>query len=388
MEPNLYIGREQTRVKHLILQKYLESFAHKIGSRWSTLTYVDCFSGPWNVRSNELKDSSFSIALNELRKARDTYAAKNQHLSLRCLFLEKNPEAFKRLQEFARSATDAEVVALNAKLEDSVSEIADFLRQGGSASFPFIFIDPTGWSGFAMDVIEPLLKSDPGEVLINFMTADIRRFVTSPQQQTEQSFLRLFGSKDFKSVVEGLSERDREDALVEEYRRMVALRGHFKFTCSAIILHPESNRTRFHLIYATRHPTGVKVFKDTEKIAMREMEQVRGDARQRKHEQATGSVLFDDFYHDPSYYDALRDRYTLRAKESLLALLRKRRRVPYDESWELVMSFPLTWESDLKEWLKGWTHQLSGERLEFGGMAPRQLVPKYGAGNQLIWQTL
>src|SRR2546425_7018203 len=254
MEPNLYIGREQTLIKHLILRKYLERFAHIIGFNWSTLTYVDCFSGPWDVRSDELKDSSFSIALSELRKAHETHAARNQDLSLRCLFLERNPEAFKRLKEFASSVTDAEVVALNSKLEDSIDKITDFVRRGGSNSFPFIFIDPTGWTGFAMDVIEPLLRFDPGEVLINFMSGDIPRFVTSPQQQTAQSFLRLFGSKEFKAVVEGLSERNREDALVEEYRRIVASRGNFKFTCSAIVLHPKSNRTRFHLIYATRHP--------------------------------------------------------------------------------------------------------------------------------------
>ncbi len=304
MEPNLYIGREQTRVKHLILQKYLERFAHIIGSRWLTLTYVDCFSGPWNVRSNELKDSSFSIALNELRKARETHSAKGRNLSLRCLFLEKNPEAFKRLEDFALGVTDAEVVALNSKLEDSVSDIGDFLRAGGSKSFPFIFIDPTGWTGFAMDVIEPLLRFDPGEVLINFMSGDIPRFVTSPQQQTAQ------------------------------------------------------------------------------KIAMREMEQVRGDARQRKREEATGSVLFADLYHDPSYYDALRQRYTQRANDAVLALLLQSRRVSYDETWELAMSFPLTWESDLREWIGGW---VKDKHLKLSGMLPGQRVLQYGKGNVLLW---
>lgn len=387
MEPNLYIGREQTLVKHLILQKYLERFAHIIGSHWSTLTYVDCFSGPWNVRSNDLKDSSFSIALNELRKARDTHAAKNKILLLRCLFLEKDPEAFARLDKFAGNVTDAEVLPLNLELEEAVADIAKFLRSGGPSSFPFIFIDPTGWSGFAMDVIEPLLQFNPGEVLINFMTGDIRRFVTSPQQQTEQSFLRLFGSKEFKTVIEGLSERDREDKLVEEYRKAVAERGKFKFTCSAIVLHPESNRTRFHLIYATRHPRGVEVFKNAEKIAMREMEQVRGDVRQRKHQQDAQPALLPDMWHDSSYFDSLRQRYTLKAKEAVLALLRARQSVSYDDAWELALSFPLTWESDLKEWLDKWAKQIYGEHVEFAGMSPGQRVPRYGKGNDLLWIT-
>ena len=388
MEPNLYVGREQTLVKHLILQKYLERFAVIIGFRWSTLTYVDCFSGPWNVRSGELKDSSFAIALNELRKARDTHAANNKSLSLRCLFLEKDLEAFTRLKAFADGVTDAEVLPLNLELEEAVEEIAKFMRAGGSNSFPFIFIDPTGWTGFAMDVIEPLLRFNPGEVLINFMTGDIRRFATSPQQQTEQSFLRLFGTKEFKAEVEGLSGIDREDALVGEYRAIVASRGNFKFTCSAIVLHPEFDRTRFHLIYATRHPKGVAVFKEAEKFAMQHMAHLRDSVRERKHEDDAQQSFFPDRWHDSSYFDSLRERYTQKARNAVLALLRTRQRLPYDDAWELALTFPLTWESDLKDWIRFWTKQTSGEGLELAGMLPRQQVPKYGKGNVLIWKHL
>jgi hypothetical protein len=64
-EGELYAGREQTQVKHFVLQKYLERFAHIIGFRWRAITYVDCFSGPWNVGSDELEDSSFAIAYDD-----------------------------------------------------------------------------------------------------------------------------------------------------------------------------------------------------------------------------------------------------------------------------------------------------------------------------------
>src|SRR5215510_3758069 len=105
-EANLYIGREQTLVKHLILRRYLERFAHIIGFTWSSITYVDCFSGPWNVRSDDLKDSSFSIALEELRKARVTHRAKGKDLTLRCFFLEKERGPYARLKQFADQVTD------------------------------------------------------------------------------------------------------------------------------------------------------------------------------------------------------------------------------------------------------------------------------------------
>ena len=34
---------------------------------------------------------------------------------------------------------------------------------------------------------------DPGEVLINLMTKDVRRFIESPEEETQASFDELFG---------------------------------------------------------------------------------------------------------------------------------------------------------------------------------------------------
>jgi three-Cys-motif partner protein len=171
----LYVGREQTLVKHFILQKYLERFAHIVGTHWDTLTYVDCFSGPWNARSDKFEDSSFGIALHELRKARDTHAQRGRKLRLRCFFLEKDADAYSKLDGFAKGIHDAEIKTRNATLEESVKEIVEFARAGGQKSFPFVFIDPTGWTGFEMATISSLLRLNPGEVIINFMTGHIRR---------------------------------------------------------------------------------------------------------------------------------------------------------------------------------------------------------------------
>jgi three-Cys-motif partner protein len=88
-----YFGREQSQVKHFILQRYLSAFANIIGSVWSTISYVDCFSGPWESHATDLSDTSFSIALSELRKARGTLRARGKTLSIRCMFLEKDPGA-------------------------------------------------------------------------------------------------------------------------------------------------------------------------------------------------------------------------------------------------------------------------------------------------------
>ncbi len=386
---DLYTGREQTFVKHFILRNYLERFAIIVGSHWNTLTYVDCFSGPWKVKSEEFKDSSFAIALEQLRKAREIHRERTgRTLQLRCFFLEKTPSAYKRLKHFTDQIDDVVIETKNKKLENAIPDILKFVQGGGPTSFPFVFIDPKGWSGFAMGTITPILRLNPCEVLINFMTEHIRRFIESPQKQTQESFNKLFGSGQYKEKLKGLEEKDREDAFVAAYSENVKQVGAFGYTSSAIVLHPEKNRTHFHLIYATRDPRGIEVFKETEKRAMRIMEKARDEAQKREREERTGQAelgLYSDAVtQDPSvYFRSLRARHVSHARAAVLNLIQTKRQLPYDEAWSTAMIFPLTWESDLKDWIREW--EKDGQ-LEITGMKEKQRVPQLGQNVSLMWK--
>jgi three-Cys-motif partner protein len=386
---DLYARREQTLVKHIILKYYLERFAIIVGSHWDTLTYIDCFSGPWKVKSEKFEDSSFSIALEQLRKARDLHKKQTgKTLKLRCFFLEKTPSAYAKLRQFAGQQDDVIIETKNKKLEDAIQDIEKFVRAGGTTSFPFIFIDPTGWSGFALETITPLLKLDPVEVLITFMTEHIRRFIEWPQKQNQESFIKLFGTSRFKDILKGLEEKDREDAIVTTYSECVKRVGSFGYTSSAIVLHPKKNRTHFHLIYATRDPRGIQVFKDAEKKAMPVMERTRDEAQKRGREERTGQTELGLFSgtvtQDPSeYFRSLRERYLSRARAADLALLQTKKQLAYDEAWSSAMTFPLTWKSDLKNWIQEWEQD---GQLKIMGMKERQRVPKLGEDNCLVWK--
>lgn len=348
--------------------------------------YVDCFSGPWNARSERFEDSSFAIALRELRNARDALAKRgDRNIQLRCFFLEKNRAAYAKLKEFAEGQTDAKIETRNATLEESIPTIVHFVRAGGPKAFPFIFIDPTGWTGFEMETISPLLRMNPGEALINFMTGHIRRFLESPDKETQDSFKRLFGSGAFRAKVQDLAQLEREDAAVEEYTRNAKTVGGFNFGCNAIVLHPEMDRTHFHLIYLTRNPTGVEVFKDAEKKAMEVQEAARAEAQQRKRvaRQGQAELLCSKDLHDSTHYESLRERYLTKARDLVLRALVKNRRLPFDDVWTLALSQPMVWESDLKDWIDEWKQE---RLLEISGMQIRQRVPHRNEANYLIWK--
>ena len=87
---------------------------------------------------------------------------------------------------------------------------------------------------------------------------------------------------------------------------------------------------------------------------------------------------------DPSeYFRSLRDRYVSRARAAVLALLQTKKQLAYDEAWSSAMTFPLTWESDLKDWIREWEQ---GEQLEIMGMKEKQHVPQLGENIRLVWK--
>lgn len=372
----LYYGREQSLIKHVILEKYLQRFAIIVGKHWDEISYIDCFSGPWNSRSEDLSDASFAIALKQLETAQDVvHKSYNKTLSVRCLFLEKDKDAFAHLQQFAADVSNergAIVKALNKNFEAAVPDILRFIQHGRMKTFPFIFIDPTGWTGFAMPVIAPLLQLRPNEVLVNFMTSFVLRFIEADNPQIEAGFEKLFGARDFRTNLSELRGSRREDAVVIAYAEKLAEVGNFPYFSITIVPHPEKDRTHFHLIYATRHPKGIEVFKEAENAVVTGLKELRANVKLRKKETATGqSDLFGaDENSEASYIDGLKSRYATYSKEALLELLGSKGEVSYDIVYATVMRYPLVNIEDLRAWLSEYT--------TIHGLSNKERVPKLG----------
>lgn len=379
MDEQLYEGREQSLIKHLILQRYLERFAFIIGSRWESITYVDCFSGPWKSQSESYEDTSFAIALRQLRAARAGLAEFGHRPRLRALFIERDTEAFRQLQAYVDKVSDIEIKTVNADLEESVDEITEFVRQD-EQTFPFVFIDPKGWSGFALDLIRPLLNLQPCEVLINFMTQHIVRFINN--EASHESFVRLFGSSSFREKLAGTRSEDRVDAAVFEYRNAVSVAGSFDFPGIAAILKPNKDRSHFHLIYLSRSPKGLEVFKGAEKKSMEDMEAARARAELKSRESRTKQrELFGaEGAPESEYFESLRCRYMNFAVEAVDQLLHAKGTASYDDVWKAWLRYPLVWESDLKEWI-------TKTELSVTGLSPGERVPKRKSGHVIGLKT-
>lgn len=376
-----YYGREQTAVKHRVLSRYLTPLPLIVGRTWvRDIVFVDCCSGPWHTVTDDLSDSSIGISLKHLREARKILAKEGHIVSFRCVFVEKDPIAYAQLKKYCDGVSDIPVKTLLGDFVEHIPEIKRFVAER-EGSFPFFFVDPTGWSPLKIAPLTPLLQAEPCEVLINFMTSYVRRFL----EVEGKDFEALLGEKTMAKI-RGLVGQEREDAAAFSYAEQVARAGNFPYFCTSLVLNPQTDQTHYHLIYATRHPKGVEVFKQAERNASEFMELARADARQRQRIDTTNNYeMFkaEDYAEGNDYHlTKLRSRYLSAAHAQVEDVLRRNKRpILYDEAWKIACRFPLVWESDLH----GWINHEWRDKINVLGMKPNQRVPKCLAGNQLQW---
>ena len=368
--PAYYRGKEQTYLKHFFLERYLETVAFHIGYSHRDFAYVDCFSGPWQSSDEALADTSIRIALDKLNYVKEGLAAQQRYAAIRAIFVEKDPAAFRALQAALEQHQHAiKTTALPGTFEENIPTI---LQTVGSA-FAFFFIDPKGWTGFAMDHIMPILCHQPGEVMINFMYDFINRFINYPEPANEQSLDRFFGTTEWRGI---RNARDREAASVELYKEQLRNTGKYPYVTSTRILKPRDDRAYFHLVYATRNPKGILKFRDVERQTAKEQDAVRATAQRERREQRTGQAELTFAPPEELSVGTQVDRaQRLQEARARLFSLLQQGPILYELLQPIILEIPLVWNADVNAMLM---REHSERRLTIQGLAPRQRAPKAG----------
>lgn len=284
---DVYFGREQTEAKHFILRRYLQALAFKV-LRFFDIAYVDGFSGPWETRTEDFSDSSFMIAISVLKDAQQKiFAQTGQRRTVRCFFSEKKPTAYSQLAAavapFHKPEAGFEIKTYCGEFEDSISEIQSFIGR----SFPLVFIDPTGWTGYPLDKIKPLFDRPKCEVLINFMYDFVNRAASMPDAKTIASLDPILGGKNWEHRLDPTLPRGR--AVEKLFRESLRTAGGFEFVVSTKLDRATVDRPHFFIVYGTKSDDGLKAFRDVEYAALVAHARERAEAKERKREDKSGS---------------------------------------------------------------------------------------------------
>ena len=272
----------------------MQKVAYNILSAWDDFTFVDGFSGPWEARSEEFADTSFGIAIRELREVRESFRLRGKTKCLRCVFVEKEAEPFERLNGAAGGAADLHARAIHGTFEDNIPEVRRYV----GSSFALTFVDPTGWS-IDLSRIAPLLRQR-GEVLINFMYEHFKRFVEDERPEIRASYDKPFGGLPWRKMIDeemsnGLS---KEEAILEVFKTAVKEVCGFDYVASARIRHRKLDKSHFYLVYGTRQQKGLEVFRQVERTALSAEEFFRIEAKDRAISATGQQGLFEDLPHN------------------------------------------------------------------------------------------
>lgn len=281
-----YTGREHSWVKHQLLKHYLATVLSIIGVAGKTrsITYVDCFAGPWGDPSEDLSGTSIAISLQIIDKVREDMAKRPglPSITFRAVFVEKDRARHARLSEYLAGGAPSGLEC-HALAGDYVDQQDEILRLCGK-SFTFFFVDPKGWASVSISRLSKLLRREHSEFLINFMYDFINRAVgiRSVRSQIEE----LLGALDDQDLADlkAADSQDRSDWLVNRYRNalkqtMGLANADRPRSFHAEVLNPSKERLHYHLVYLTRHHKGLVKFAESSERAEFLQSVVRTQAR-------------------------------------------------------------------------------------------------------------
>lgn len=129
----------------------------------------------------------------------------------------------------------------------------------------YFFIDPLGWTDIAIPKLQKLAKRPRSEFLITFMYDFVNRFIA--KDGLRQPITEMLGTLDASDLqkIEAGDPKAREAYIVARYRQRlkdaVGAEGAGKPRAyHAVVMDRDKERTKYHLVYVTRHPKGIKEF--------------------------------------------------------------------------------------------------------------------------------
>jgi len=249
--------KNRTLAKHEILQNYLAAWFPILSQSSKRILYIDGFAGPGVYEGGE--EGSPIIAI----KTAKEHILKHKFHKIMFLFIEKDEARAEKLKavllEKFPSLPDENMKyeVISREFEETINEILKDLEENQLTLVPtFAFIDPFGYTGFSMDVLEKIMAHPKSEVFITFMSGFIKRFL---DDEKAQALNRLFKTDEWKKIRD--TPGPREQQVLELYTKQLRACCNIKYLLSFKMIN-KFNQVIYHLIFCTKHIRGLEVMKE------------------------------------------------------------------------------------------------------------------------------
>ena len=193
-----------TRAKHEILRRYLGAWFPILNTYHGRIVYMDGFAGPGEYEGGE--PGSPIIALDVAANHR-----KQMGGEVVFWFVDEREDRIDHLKElvYRRAMSKNFVLEItHGKFHEVLARELHKLETKGAVIAPtFVFIDPFGFSGIPMSLIQRLLGYSRTEAFITFQTSYVNRFLEHPNPEITAHMIELFGTEEILKIATGSGDR-------------------------------------------------------------------------------------------------------------------------------------------------------------------------------------
>ena len=254
---------EHSKLKARIVAKYFAAWANvivpqvkKARGNDSKIGYFDLFAG-----TGKYKDGTKSTPILILEQAVQKDALRN---SLVSFFNDHDANSCKELEKAIHEIPGIKTLkyAPDIFCKTVGQEIIDIFK--GLKMIPsLIFLDPWGYKGLCLDLINAVIKDWACECIFFFNYLRVNAAIQNDYMRDHVD--GLFGKNRAARLrvdVHGAEPWDREEKIMEEL--IAALKEtHGKYVLKFRFRSPEKNRTSHYLVFVTKNFLGYEIMKDT-----------------------------------------------------------------------------------------------------------------------------
>jgi len=257
--------REQTAVKHDILEAYLPAYFHILKGGNKNLLLIDGFAGRGTYTKNETGESVDGSPLRALQLIAKTPAF---HDKVSTIFIESDEILFPQLEKavadfYMAHKSIREPMCLQGTFSERVAEVLKQVQ--GKLAPTFLFVDPCGVSGTSFETIRAVMNCNKCEAFIFFNIDGVRRI--TGLDKLSPVLIDLMGLESRAQILyEGLRQTEdaaeRESLILRHYREALTVGMGAKFIIPFRVEHKDKRKASHYLIHVAKHPLGFRIMKD------------------------------------------------------------------------------------------------------------------------------
>lgn len=314
-----------SRIKHRILDKYLDIYLRKRGSSNPVIFFIDGFAGKGWYGSGEKVDPGSPILA--ARYAQSVIAGGKPY-RMRCIFVEADSKRAQMLDSALSEFDPSIVKVIQGPFCEWVPSIIQIIEDHPA----LFFLDPFGVKGIELFDIQPLLDRPDTELIVRLDGDYLGRLggfedSDAPERESKLRRVSLVLGEDPNAVNDGwlaqwirLSEPEAwVDWAIDQYaRRLVEQSPYLKYALPYGIRESYRSRPKYHLIFATRNLGAVALMNDvvciedehlfsTTEIVQKGQSSLFGDLRDQELEERLRSLMEEIYSYGIHHQAVTRD---------------------------------------------------------------------------------